>query len=245
MATKVWWQESPELVDEIRSTLVGPYATLVLKACDEGFVVSGYFPLLHEGEPLDTYEIEISFPPAYPDDPPTVRETAGRIPHMAERHNSSGAACLFVPFEWKLLRPDLSFRTFLEEPVRSYFLGQSLVELGEPWPIGERAHGIDGIIEALRDRLGLDTVEHAVGAFRMLTKAQVKGHWDCFCGSGNRLRSCHGAALHAIHNENTARWARKIISDFFLAKREAERLAADLHHRRQQIGENLRAQQTA
>lgn len=220
-----WWVADPRLTDEIREALVGPYTTLALRVMPDAVSVAGTFPIVHDSEILDRYEIEITFPRTYPDDPPSVRETTGRIPHTADRHNSSGAACLFFPIEWKLRRPDNAFDTFLLGPVHSYFLGQSLVEAGQPWPFGERKHGIDGAIEALRDILGLASDDQARAALWTLSKATIKGHWDCPCGSGRRLRACHGPTIWRLSTPNNTRWVRETISSYVISTCDAEKFS--------------------
>lgn len=203
-----WWLARPEALTDIREALVGPYAGLRLIEDAETIEVRGTFPVLDGNDVLDQYEVLIRFSETYPDDPPEVWETGGRIPRLADRHNSE-TACLFVPFEWRIRRPDLSFRTFLHDAMRGYFIGQSLAELGKPWPQGERAHGVDGMLQALADLLGIEDTDAARGAMLMLIKPKIKGHWDCFCGSGLRLRNCHGERLRSLHSAGTAQSAMR------------------------------------
>lgn len=202
----LWWLARPEALEDVRRSLVGRYAGLSLVEDGDTIEVRGTFPVLDGDDVLDSYEVLIRFPPTYPDDPPEVWETAGRIPRLADRHNSE-TACLFVPFEWRIRRPDLSFATFLHDAMRGYFIGQSLTELGKPWPQGERDHGINGMLQALADLLGIKDLQAAQRAMLMLTKPIIKGHWDCFCGSGSRLRHCHGERLRALHSAGTAQSA--------------------------------------
>jgi len=203
-----WWLDQPETLEDIRRTLVGHYASLSVVEESDSIEVRGSFPVLDGDDVLDRYDVLIRFPPTYPDDPPEVWETAGRIPRSADRHNSE-TACLFVPFEWRIRRRDLTFRTFLDDGMRGYFLGQSLTELGHDWPYGERAHGTEGMLQALADLLAVDDLEAARGAMLMLLKPVIKGHWDCFCGSGARLRKCHGQKLRALHHAGTAQSAMR------------------------------------
>ncbi|MFZ2028833.1 MAG: hypothetical protein WAU68_00875 [Vitreimonas sp.] len=211
MEELTWWQAKPALLDDIRAALTGHYASLMLSVTPEGVTVRGSFPVVHLDEVLDRYEVEINFPDDYPDDPPSLRETGGRIPRVPERHNSSGVACLFVPIDWKAKRTDLAFRTFLDEPVKQYFAKQSLVEEGQPWPSGERAHGVPGALEALRELIGVDTDEAALRALALLAEPTIKGHWPCVCGSAKRLRDCHGPALRKLQSPTNLQWARKMI----------------------------------
>lgn len=203
-----WWLTRPEALDDVRRSLSGHYSTLRLVQDSETIEVHGTFPVLHGDDILDTYEVVIRFPSTYPDDPPDVLETGGRIPRSADRHNSE-AACLFVPFEWRIRRPDLSFATFLHDAMRGYFIGQSLAELNAPWPYGEREHGVDGMLQALADLLGITDLNAASLAMQILNKPTIKGHWDCFCGSGRRLRNCHGERLRELHKVGTAQSARR------------------------------------
>lgn len=205
-----WWLVRPEALADIRAALVGPYAGLQLIEDGQNVEVRGIFPVLDDGEVLDQYEVLIRFPELYPDDPPEVWETGGRIPRLADRHNSE-TACLFVPFEWRIRRPDLSFSTFLNDAMRGYFIGQSLAELGKPWPHGERDHGIAGMLQALADLLGVTEIDVAQRAMRMLIKTEIKGHWHCFCGSGFRLRHCHGEQLRTLHRAGTAQSALRTL----------------------------------
>lgn len=50
----------------------------------ETIEVRGTFPVLDGNDVLDQYEALIRFSEAYPDDPPEVWETGGRIPRLAD-----------------------------------------------------------------------------------------------------------------------------------------------------------------
>lgn len=236
MAAEPWWLTDPALLADIQETLTGPYSSLSLLVTDNSIRVSGVFPVLHDGEVLDRYDVEVDFPDGYADDPPTVKEVGGRIPHVVERHNSTGTACLFVPIDWKMRRSNLRFRTFLDEPVKRYFASQSLVAEGKPWPCDERSHGYEGIGEALRDLIGLATSEQGFLSLTLLAKDQIKGHWDCLCGSGKRLRDCHGAALWKLHNPSNTAWARDTLKGFADMIRRQQELAAELAAMQTEIG---------
>lgn len=202
---------SPELLAEIESVLVADYGDLrVVDKPGEPNVI-GSFPLVHGGDVIDRFQISIDFPSAYPLEPPTVREIGCRIPHLADRHNSDGYACLFVPLEWKMKRPDLRFRTFMMGPVHNYFLSQRHFEIHGKWPFGERDHGVCGEVEAACDLVGV-ALERWGELFTLLTKPVLRGHWRCPCGSGERLRSCHLMQIRALQRHATPDWAEKKIN---------------------------------
>lgn len=78
-------QRRPETLTDIREALIGPnYAGLRLIEDAETIEVRGTFPVLDGNDVLDQYEALIRFSEAYPDDPPEVWETGGRIPRLAD-----------------------------------------------------------------------------------------------------------------------------------------------------------------
>lgn len=199
---------SPELRAEIENVLIKEYSDLrVIEEANEPHIV-GSFPLVHCGDVIDRFQIKISFPEGYPADPPIVREVGRRIPNVADRHNSDGVACLFVPFEWKMKRPDLSFRTFISGPVHNYFLSQRYFEIHGKWPFGDRDHGAFGEVVAACDLVGIAPTRWR-DLFLMLRKSTVRGHWRCPCGSGKRLRDCHLSLILALRDNTTSGWAQK------------------------------------
>lgn len=200
----------PELREEIESTLTGMYADMRLIDDANGPRVVGSFAVVHDGEVLDRFQIRMDFPETYPADPPIVREVGQRIPHVADRHNSNGVACLFVPFEWKMKRPDLHFRSFIAGPLHNYFLSQRHFEIYGRWPFGDRNHGVFGEVEAACDLAGV-ALEQWGDLFSMLCKHGMKGHWRCPCGGGKRVRDCHLTQIATLRDYVTTEWAQEKI----------------------------------
>lgn len=91
---------------------------------------------------------------------------------------------------------DTSFASFIEGPLRNFFLSQLYFEEHGDWPFGQRKHGIDGLIEAVGRILGtkLDRAA-AIRHLNSLTGGDPKGHWECVCGSGLKIRDCNRAHL--------------------------------------------------
>jgi hypothetical protein len=75
--------------------------------------------------------------------------------------------------------------------LRNYFIGQALVERGEPWPFGEWRHGLNGMRDYYTEVFGTDDLSKARRYLDCLAAKRVRGHWDCPCRSGKRLRHCH------------------------------------------------------
>lgn len=191
---KPWFKRQPKLLEAIRKDLEARYPDLRLLEESDTVFVRGSFPIAHEGHVLDRFQIEVEFPLDYPDRLPWVRETLGRIPHILDRHvlPTSGTACLFVDESWLLsVGGDPSFLEFLDGPVRNFFLGQALVEAGKDWPFGERTHGLEGLLQAYGEWFGTEDEAVILRYLEYLSKKKFKGHWECPCGSGEKLRKCH------------------------------------------------------
>jgi len=206
-----WFLSCPATLIEVEEA-VATYPDLHVVEGEQGIEVRGTFPVIHEGAVLDRFQIEIGFPDTYPDEMPSVTETGGRIPRILDRHvfPKSGIACLQVPEEW-LLMPNRSFRQFLEVPVRNYFLGQALVELGQPWPFGERGHGVNGLYQAYGEIIGETDPEKILRTITLLGAREIKGHRQCPCGSNKRLRDCCDVRLRELRQRIGPTVARKAL----------------------------------
>lgn len=161
---------------------------------DRQVTIRGGFPVTLNGLILDRYQVEIVVPGDYPKSIPDVRETGGRIPRIPDRHMNqhTGDACLFVEEETSIYFPPGSLLLhFLQGPVNGFFIGQLHFEEFGTWPFGERQHGSRGITEFYFETLGIDDPKVILAYVDCLRKPVVKGHWDCPCGSGKRLRNCH------------------------------------------------------
>lgn len=212
-----WHVARPELRSEIERTLAATQPGLRVRVDSTGHLLAVGSYGIPDADPSHArFVIEVRFPEDYPDDLPIIREVGGRIPRTLARHvNDDGSACLMVPEEWLVQSADTSFAAFMNGPVKNYFVGQSLVELGQPWPHGERSHGYAGVLEAFSVILGVDDRAGMLRYLAYLQKPNIKGHWACPCGAGEILRRCH--------LEHTRSLQRKITPK--LAMRMAARLA--------------------
>jgi hypothetical protein len=188
------------------------YPDLRVTVQGDHVVLRGNFPLVDEGEVLERYLIEILIPPAFPDAEPVVREIGGRIPHTADRHvYANGTLCVIVPEEWYLY-PDRTVLGYLDGPLRNFLIGESLVARGLPRPFGERSHRAKGLLEAYGDMVGSTEPVVITTYLDYLSKDEVKGHWECPCGSGQRLRNCHADHLRTLRGR-IPQWVARSAAD--------------------------------
>lgn len=142
---------------------------------------------------IDTYEIKIIVPAAFPKEIPTVSET-GKIPRNSDFHvNSDGTLCMGSPL--RLLhkiseKPTLS--GFAESCLVPYLCAVSYkLKHGGRLIFSELKHGTLGIIEDYLDLFGLQNKKQVIQALELLGKNQRSAYKGlCPCGCGNRLGKC-------------------------------------------------------
>lgn len=220
------------LFADVKDTIERSYPDLVLCQVGEMIYVNGSFPVLDgDGAEITRFAISLEIPMTYPEHMPVLRETFGRIPVCFDRHvNLDGTCCVGVPFEWAITADDTSFGAFMAGPVRNYFLGQALVEQGEPWPFGERPHGATGGIEAYCELLAAPGSEECIAILTSL-HSNLKGHRLCPCGNGSKFRKCHAQMVGTLKNRVSSARAQLMIANLkswvsMLAKATAQNSCA-------------------
>jgi hypothetical protein len=220
---KPWFKINPSLLEKMKKEIQADYPNLHFYIEDETVFIRGSFPITFENEILDRYLMEIKFPSDYPDSIPIVCETGGRIPRTIDSHMISitGQCCLFLPDErWKIYPKGSSFLDFLNGPVRNFFLGQTLVLLGQYWPFGEHAHGIKGIVEYYAGLLETADLRIILDYLLYLIKPKIKGHWPCPCGGGKRLRDCHFRRLIDLRKKISPQTAKESLFKILIAMKQ-------------------------
>ena len=192
-----WFERDPAAFTALERLLRARYPTLHAFIENGECHVRGTYAAI-DG---DRYALEIAVPANYPRSLPDVWETGGRIPREINRHvfPTSGALCLGVPLAlWIATKGDFSVDRMLDGPVRSFLIGNSLVEEGAPWPHGDRSHGAAGILEHFGELVGTAD-PMVVGTLLIdLLEQKVRGHWLCPCGSGCNIRKCHREAVETL-----------------------------------------------
>lgn len=217
---KPWFKINPGLLEGIKKETQTSYPNLHLYNENETVLIRGSFPITFENVILDRYHVEIEFPSDYPESIPIVRETESRIPRNVDSHliSITGQCCLFLPDErWRVYPKGSSFLNFLDGPVRNFFLGQTMVRLGESWPFGEHGHGIIGILEYYEGLLGTDDLPVILNYLHYISKPIIKGHWSCPCGSDKRLRNCHFEQLIELRRKIPPQTARESLLKILIA----------------------------
>ena len=134
----------------------------------------------------------VEMPVLYSDDP---KLPAG----ILDRHiMSNGMACLGIGAEIKRKwRPENGLVGFFRDYVTPFLAWQVYYdEFGHAPPSGQRSHFAKGILEFYAEELGLSDTSCATDFMGLLAMPnRPKGHLACPCGSGKKLRDCHGGTI--------------------------------------------------
>ncbi len=190
-----WYVGDPMLLDKIRVEIRTNFPSLFVIVEEGKVFIRGYLQLRDKttGKFIDEYDIEIELAHNHPHDTPIVRERAGRIPKIADRHvNNDGSLCLFVyDARWKHYCWGMTLTEFIAQTVTPFFLGQSLYEQNREMPFGELPHGVDGILDFYYGELGVKDKVVVIKFLEYLSRSKIRDNWICYCGSEKTLRSCH------------------------------------------------------
>jgi hypothetical protein len=201
VTNRPWHQTNREAFANLQERVGWDYPNLHFHERDGHLILTGTFPIADGDRVLDRYQVEVAIPDSGPStDTPLVREIGGRIPSDdADHHMTKGTACLFVPEDFWYRHPDgMDLLAFLNGPMRAFFIGQSLVERGEPWPWGTRPHGNEGIGDFYGEFLGTTDLARVKACVKLLVANKLRGHKSCPCGSGRKVRDCHLFTLQQL-----------------------------------------------
>lgn len=199
-----WQREDPALYEKEKAEVEAHFPDLRFFAEQDQVYVRGSFAVMFEGKELDRYSVELQLPRNHPAGLPVVREIGGRIPRHENRHVNAadGTACVLLPDErWRLWPRGSPLLKFLTGPLHSFFLAQTMVEEGEPWPFGQWAHGAQGIFQFYRELLKTSDLHVITTYLDYLAAKKVKGHWPCPCRNGSKLRDCHLSQIQDLREK--------------------------------------------
>jgi len=231
---KAWYRREPELYKEIWKAVQDTYPELSFIERDSDVLVAGYYVLFEGSQVYDRYLIEVEMPTESPKGLPIVREIGGRIPRESDRHmEAAGKACIVLPDAFWYEHPKgMSLLDFLDGPVRGFFAGQSLIELGikDPWPVGQWGHVHVGIIDFYSGVFGTKDPEVICRYLNLLKRGTIKTRRPCPCGSGIMLQKCHLELINALRSRiprDVAAKSEEGLLKFLAINRAASKIKGD------------------
>jgi hypothetical protein len=147
------------------------------------------------GKLWETYTVEIRHREGYPKRFPAVYEVSGKIPQLPDWHiNPDGSCCIKVwPDEILTCVKGFDLIKFIEGDVLPYFYNQTHRKVEGFYVNGERAHGVEGILEYYSEQLRTNgDTERTVELLSFIaTQSKPSRKAVCFCGKRKMFRKCH------------------------------------------------------
>ncbi len=141
----------------------------------------------------DFYEVEVDVS-VFPDRFPLVRETEERIPRKADRHiYNTGIFCFTTQAQEDILlkKTIRSLQDFFQNILLPFLQNNSYFEINRAYLQGDYAHGVQGVIEAYQDILGIAPI-YKIGEviIARLRGRKLRPNGLCYCGSGRKIKKC-------------------------------------------------------
>jgi hypothetical protein len=148
----------------------------------------------------DSYFLEMLATEDYPDVLPKVHEVGERIPRDFH-HYQDGSLCLGTPLAIRMnFKKEPTLTGFVYKCVIPYLYSFSYKSKFGKMPYDELSHGGKGILEYYKELFEISDTRRVLRLIGILTEEKHSGKTRCPCGSGKRLRACHGIILSKIKN---------------------------------------------
>lgn len=142
------------------------------------------------------YTIEL-FIPISDSELPKIKCTDNSIDVNYPHRYTNGMLCLETDTTIKFRFIDgFNLVEWMDEYVETYFFSYEYYMRYGHFPFGERSHGFIGIVESYQDIFNETDYGKIYALLQYSAEHSYHGHVDCPCGSGLRLRKCHGLYLY-------------------------------------------------
>lgn len=144
----------------------------------------------------DFYEIEVDIS-QFPEQFPSVRETGERISRKADRHvyEDTGDFCFTTSAKESILlkKSVKTLLDFFQKILIPFLQNNSYFEINKRYCQGEYAHGLEGVIQAYQDILGINNPQVIIQVLWERERGGKRRPNDlCYCGSRLKIKKCGG-----------------------------------------------------
>ena len=185
--------------DEQVKCLLRTYPKLnLVERTDKRIILSGTIDVYRTSRNYTVqkeYSLEINVPLGN-DDLPIVRETGNAISEDYPHRYKDGGLCIETDTAIRLHFIDsFNLVEWMDEFVEPYFFSYEYFSRFGEFPFGERPHYIVGILDTYQEIFHATDSKEACRLLVYAAEDIYRGHAPCPCGSGRRLRNCHGKYL--------------------------------------------------
>lgn len=168
----------------------------------EGYKVEGDLlidAIVSDAHITNKYSIQVFIPIDYPKVMPWVKEAGDKIQNYSHKYTDD-TLCLATETDIRVnLSPAFKLKDWMWNYVIPYFITHSYFQRFGVYPYGDRSHGTIGIIEYYKDIFDTDDLLKIYSLLDFACGDKFyRGHLKCPCGSGVRIRKCHGKILRKL-----------------------------------------------
>lgn len=176
------------------------------------------------------YCIEVVIP-LDSDELPYVLDIENQIDNSYPHRYVDGKLCLETDTNIRIrFLNGFSLETWMSEYVETYFFSYEFYQRYGEFPFGERGHGFEGIIQTYSDFFNETDMGKTIRLMASISTRQYRGHSQCPCGSGLKLRSCHGPSIMKFYTDN--RLKTIVRKDYFLLEEAVKKYDEQQHNTR-------------
>ena len=142
---------------------------------------------------LKTYSLELTIP-IDTDELPHVKDLGNHINADYPHKYMNGELCLATDTEIRIRFIDgFDLCAWMKDFVEPYYYSHEYYQRYGCFPFGDRIHGQFGTLQTYADILGAKDITIAYRMIKaVLNTTEYRGHLPCLCGSGKKMRACHG-----------------------------------------------------
>lgn len=166
------------------------------------FFLSGVVKLNHEFNNvrfLNEYSVEIVIDDNFWLLGPSIYEKNGQLKNAYAHINMNGSLCVAAfseVFEFISENREENKGEIIELWVNNfvvpYFFSYEYFQEYRVYPFGDRSHGSLGVLEYYKEIFGVNNIKQVIDlGIYIISSKQYRGHVQCPCNSGSRVRSCH------------------------------------------------------
>lgn len=156
---------------------------------------------------------------------PYVKDIGGNVDSRYPHRYQSGVLCLATEIDLRLhFMEGFNLVQWMEDFVEPYYYSHDYYQRFDCYPFGDREHGYWGSVQSYCDWFSApepDTVAPIL--LQIEANEQYRGHHSCFCGSGRKMRDCHGQKILCFYQYPELR--EQLISDLKNIRKEFQETA--------------------
>lgn len=190
------------MVNKNIESVMQRYPMFELILSENSYVLRGKFTLDHifgDVRMTGEFDLEIVVSDQFPTIIPVVKVLSNCIADDYPHRYEDGTLCLASDLELKVFfSQESDICTFIEKYVVPYFYTYRYYEEYGVYPFGERSHGMLGNLEYIKELFAVDEWKKVCDIVLFIAQSSYRGHHLCPCGSGKRMRNCHGDIIRKV-----------------------------------------------